>query len=144
MDRKGEHMGTVYAEVTLKNATDVNNIQRGYVTEQEVRQTTLRALVDTGAGTLVINEAVRQKLGLHITGLRRAELADGAKQVYQVTEPVDIHWKDRTTACPALVLPDASDVLLGAIPLEDMDLIVDPARQELKGAHGDEVLCLVK
>jgi hypothetical protein len=35
-------------------------------------------------------------------------------------------------------------VLLGAIPLEDMDLIVDPAGRELRGAHGDEVVCLVK
>ena len=137
-------MGTVYAEITLKNATDINSVQRGYIAEREVRETTLRALVDTGAGTLVINEAARQKLGLRVTGMRRAELADGAKQVCQVTEPVDVHWKDRRTTCRALVLPEAEDVLLGAIPLEDMDLIVDPAGQELKGAHGDEVLCLVK
>jgi clan AA aspartic protease len=137
-------MGTVYAEIILKNATDVNNIQRGYITEKEVRETTVRALVDTGAGTLVINEEVRQTLGLETKGMRRAELADGAKQVYKVTEPVEIHWKDRITACQALVLPGAADVLLGAIPLEDMDLIVDPAGQELRGAHGDEVLCLVK
>jgi hypothetical protein len=79
-----------------------------------------------------------------ITGLRSAELADGAKQSYQVTEPVHIRWKDRDTACRALVLPGAGDVLLGAIPLEDMDLIVNPSRQELTGAHGEEILCLVK
>jgi hypothetical protein len=42
------------------------------------------------------------------------------------------------------VVPDAEEVLLGAIPLEDMDLIVYPARQELIGAHGDEVVCMVK
>jgi hypothetical protein len=41
------------------------------------------------------------------------------------------------------VLPGAEEVLLGAIPLEDMDLIVNPARQELTGAHGDEVVCLI-
>jgi clan AA aspartic protease len=144
INMKGETMGTVYAEITLKNSGDGIKARDGIIAEQEVRTATLRALVDTGAGTLVINEAVRQKLGLQIEGLRRAELADGAKQVYQVTEPVKIQWKDRTTACPAVVLPEATDVLLGAIPLEDMDLIVDPARQELKGAHGDEVLCLLK
>ncbi|MDR2746552.1 MAG: hypothetical protein LBB77_03815 [Treponema sp.] len=43
----------------------------------------------------------------------------------------------------ALVDTGAEEVLLGAIPLEDMDLIVDPAGRELRGAHGDEVVCLV-
>jgi hypothetical protein len=83
-------------------------------------------------------------LGLEIGGLRRAELADDARQVYQVTEPVEVQWKDRESTCRALLLPGAEEVLLGATPLEDMDLIVDPAGQELKGAHGDEVVCMVK
>ncbi|MDR1956946.1 MAG: retroviral-like aspartic protease family protein [Treponema sp.] len=137
-------MGTVYTEITLKNAGDIVRAQYGHITEKEIRETTVRALVDTGAGTLVINEPVREKLGLAIKGLRGAELADGTKQVCRLTEPVEIHWKDRHTACLALVVPGAGDVLLGAIPLEDMDLIVDPRRRELIGAHGDEVLCLVK
>jgi clan AA aspartic protease len=137
-------MGTVYTEITLKNAGDVVGLQRGYITEQEVREITVQAMVDTGSGTLVINERIRTVLGLTIKGLRRTELANGAKQFYQVTEPIEIHWKDRDTTCQALVLPDAGDVLLGAIPLEDMDLLVDPARRTLTGAHGDEVLCMVK
>jgi clan AA aspartic protease len=136
-------MGTVYAEITLKNSLDVSKAQEGIIPEKTVRETTVRALVDTGAGTLVINEAMRQKLGLRVKGLRRAELADGAKQVYQMTEPVEVHWKDRESICRALVLPEAREALLGAIPLEEMDLIVDPTEQALKGAHGDEVLCRV-
>jgi clan AA aspartic protease len=137
-------MGTVYTEITLKNAADTSYAQRGYMEEKDVRECTVRALVDTGAGTLVINEAVRQQLGLTIKGLRGAYLADGLRQVCRVTEPVEIHWKNRDTACPALLLPGAEEVLLGAIPLEDMDLIFDPAARELKGAHGDEVVCLIK
>ena len=62
----------------------------------------------------------------------------------KVTEPVMIFCKDRFTACPALVMPNEQAVLLGAIPLEDMDLIVNPAKQILEGAHGDEVVCMVK
>jgi clan AA aspartic protease len=136
-------MGTVYTEILLKNATDMGNVQRGYMAEKDVRQCTVRALVDTGAGPLVINEAVRQQLGLAIKGLRGAYLADGVRQACRVTEPVEIHWKNRETACPALLLPGAEEVLLGAIPLEDMDLVVDPSARELKGAHGDEVVCLI-
>ncbi|MDR2071583.1 MAG: retroviral-like aspartic protease family protein [Treponema sp.] len=137
-------MGTVYAEIILKNAADVIDVQRGHMAEKDVRECTVRALADTGAGTLVINEEVRQQLGLEIKGLRGAYLADGVRQVCRVTEPVEIHWKNRDTACRALLLPGAEEVLLGAIPLEDMDLIVDPAARELKGAHGDEVVCLIK
>ncbi|MDR1932461.1 MAG: retroviral-like aspartic protease family protein [Spirochaetales bacterium] len=137
-------MGTVYAEITLKNAGDIAGVQRGYITEKEVRATTVQALVDTGCGTLVITDEVRKALGLEIVGLRGSTLANGARQVCQVTEPVQIHWKNRDTACRAIVLPGAEEVLLGAIPLEDMDLIINPARKELTGAHGDEVICLIK
>ncbi|MDR3301136.1 MAG: clan AA aspartic protease [Spirochaetaceae bacterium] len=136
-------MGLVYTDITLKNSGDVQNVGRGFVKEAEVREVAVNALVDTGSGTLVISEEIRQKLGLAITGLRRSELADGTKQVYQVTEPVDVHWKNRETSCRALVVPHARTVLLGAIPLEDMDLIVNPGAQELSGAHGDEPLCLI-
>jgi clan AA aspartic protease len=137
-------MGTVYAEVTLKNTGDVIKARDGFIPEQQIRATTVSALVDTGAGTLVINEETRQKLGLVIKGLRRGTLADGAKASYQVTEPVEIHWKNRDTTCQAIVAPGADNILLGVIPLEDMDLIVDPTKQELTGAHGDEILCLLK
>jgi clan AA aspartic protease len=136
-------MGIVYSEITLKNAWDVGNVKNGIIPEKDVRAVTVNALVDTGAGTLVINEETRQKLGLTVRGVRRATLADGASAPYQVTEPVEIHWKNRDTTCPALVIPGTENILLGAIPLEDMDLIVDPQRQQLAGAHGDEVVCLV-
>ncbi|MDR3335387.1 MAG: hypothetical protein LBT13_10975, partial [Treponema sp.] len=71
-------------------------------------------------------------------------LADGSKQVYRITAPVEVHWKDRDTDCRAIVLPNADEVLLKAIPLADMDLIVNPATGELTGAHGDEVVCMIK
>lgn len=137
-------MGTVYTEVMLKNAGDVNDVRRGYIAEEKVRGTTVRALADTGSGTLAITEAVREKLGLTIRALRRSTLADGSKRVYQVTEPVEVRWKDRYTVCPATLLPGADEVLLGAIPMEDLDLVVDPKHQQVVGAHGDEALYMLK
>ncbi|GHV27329.1 hypothetical protein AGMMS4952_08820 [Spirochaetia bacterium] len=141
-------MGHIFADITLKNAGDVTNVGRGYIKAPEVRETAVRALVDTGAGTLVINDWVQAKLGLTVVGLRRVSLGNNTKEICKVTEPVEIHWKDRQTTCPALVIADqrsvgGGDVLLGVIPLEDMDLVVDPTKQELRGAHGDEVISLV-
>ena len=137
-------MGLVYTEITLKNAVDAGNAHRGTISEKEIRAVTVQALVDTGSGTLGITEEVREKLGLDIQGLRSAELADGGRQVCRLTEPVDIHWKNRLCTCRALVIPGAREVLLGAIPLEDMDLTVHPAGNDLTGAHGDEIVCMLK
>jgi predicted aspartyl protease len=101
-------------------------------------------MVDTGAGTLVINEEIREKLGLTTKGLRSVTFGNETKQICKVTEPVEIHWKDRDSVCRAVVTSVAGEVLLGAIPLEDMDLMVYPAKQELVGKHGDEIVCLCK
>ena len=136
-------MGFVHTEITMKNAGDVTKTLDGIITETEVREITVKALVDTGAGTLVINEEVREALGLKIIGSRFAGLADGTRHKYSVTEPIDIHWKDRRTTCVAVVLPNAKQVLLGAVPLQDLDLMVNPVTHELIGVHGDEVLCLI-
>ena len=136
-------MGIVYTDIILKNSQDVGRAEDGLIKQSEIRQVAVRAMVDTGAGTLVINEEVCAQLGLKIKGLRRASFANDAKEVCKVTEPVEIQWENRYTAVPALVASTSGTVLLGAIPLEDMDLIVDPARQALAGAHGDDVVCLV-
>jgi hypothetical protein len=53
---------------------------------------------------------------------------------------VEIHWNNRSTDCQALVVPGAERNLLGAIPIEGMDLLVDPVHQRLEGAHGDLII----
>jgi clan AA aspartic protease len=136
-------MGLIYADITLKNALDVGNARSGIIKEQEIRETEVRALVDTGAWTLVINEAVREKLGLQITGVEPGNLADGRRSLYNMAGPLEIRWKNRRAVCEALVLPDADKVLLGAIPLEAMDLTINPKKQEVVGIHGDEVLMMI-
>ena len=130
-------MGTVYAEITLKNANDVGNHERGLVGEDNIRSETVTALVDTGAMSLVITEELRKKLGLLIKGERPVLIANGQRINCKITEPVDIHWKNRSSSQRAVIIPGAEKILLGAIPLEDMDLIVNPITQEVVGAHGD-------
>ena len=132
-------MGLVYEEITLKNVYDVEMCDHGLIKKSEVRQITVQALVDTGASTLVINEEIRKKLGLGIKGKRYATLANSKKDVCKITDGVEIIWKDRSTIVSPLVVSENGTVLLGAIPLEGMDLIVDPSKQTLIGAHGKEI-----
>ena len=130
-------MGTVHAEITLSNVFDEMKLREGLLKGQELRSMTVTAVVDTGAASLVISEEICQKLGLGIKMERNARVADGRRVVCKVTEPVEIHWKNRRTSCEAMVIPGAETVLLGAIALEGMDLMVNPVALELVGVHGD-------
>jgi len=136
-------MSLVQAEVTLTNAIDESKKREGLIGEHSVRQITVQALVDTGSWTIVINEATREKLGLDVLGTESGTLADGRKGMYNLAGPLEVRWKNRRTTCDALVLPDAEDILLGAIPLEAMDLTINP-RRELVGTHGAEILHSIK
>ena len=133
-------MGLVRTEITLKNVEDEIRAKDGYRKKEDIRQATLVALVDTGAWTLVINEAVREQLGIPITGIEPGTLADGSEQLYNLAGPLEVRWKNRRFVCEALILPNAKDILLGAIPLEGLDLTINPRTEEVVGVHGDEVL----
>ena len=136
-------MELVHTEITLKNAADEIRAKDGNLKKEEIRQVTVKALVDTGAWTLVINEAIREKLGLDFLGISHGTLANGVRGRYNRSGPLEIIWKNRSFHCEALVLPNAKEVLLGAIPLEGLDLIVNPLKEEVVGAHGDEVEYLI-
>jgi predicted aspartyl protease len=126
--------------ITLANAGDISAVRNGYISETKIRSVTLDAMPDTGAWTLVINEDTRQKLGLAIEETSVSTLADGKTDTYAVTEGVKIQWKNRSIVLPAVVVPEAKDILLGALPLEAMDLMVDPVHEQLVGVHGDQPL----
>jgi clan AA aspartic protease len=137
-------MSVFKEEITLANAVDISNARNGLIPDAKVRKMTIEAMPDTGAWTLVINEEIRQKLGLAILETSESTLADGKTDTYEVTEGVQIRWKNRSTVLPAVVVPDGKYILLGALPLEAMDLMVDPVHQQLVGVHGAEplhVLC---
>ena len=132
-------MGIIYEEITLKNAFDVANCRRGLIKEHEIRQKTIQAVVDTGAATLVINNELRQELGLEMCGTSPARQADNKPIIVNVAEPVEVHWKNRSMTCQPWVASESGSILLGAIPLENLDIIIDPNLQILVGAHGEEI-----
>jgi len=136
-------MGMIQTEIRLRNATDESKAREGLIREQEIRSITVTAVVDTGAASLVISEELREKLGLCIVEERSVKLADGRRTACKLTEAVEVHWKDRHWPCAAVVIPNAETVLLGAIPLEGMDLMINPKTQELVGVHGDTVEYMV-
>jgi clan AA aspartic protease len=111
-------MGYVHAEIELSNPKD-NSIDR----------LTAVALVDTGALTLCIPEHVRLQLVLEEVEKREITTADGRSSLVPYVGPVMVRFQNRTAFVGALVLGD--EVLLGAVPMEDMDLVVIPSTRTL-------------
>jgi len=124
-------MGLVYADIELINGGDLEMVRRGYMDQDEVKRMRINALVDTGSYMLAINESIQEQLQLPIVEKRKAQLANGHIVECDVVAPVEIRFKNRRSSCSAMVLPGDAEPLLGAIPLEDMDVLIHPLRQEL-------------
>lgn len=124
-------MGLVYAEITLINAEDLLLARRNIIGADEVKKMTVNGLVDTGAYMLCINENIQEQLQLPFLEKRKAHLANGGITECDVVGPVEVKFKNRRTMVNAMVIPSDNEVLIGAIPLEDMDVLIHPQRQEL-------------
>ena len=124
-------MGHVYADITLLNSFEVIAAKKGLIAEGDVKQLTVNAMVDSGAMTLTINDKIAEQLDLEVQEQMAVRLADGSKRTCDIVGPIDIRFANRRACCRAFVLPDADEVLLGVIPLEEMDVIIDPTTQQL-------------
>ncbi len=111
-------MGLTYAHLTLTNL----------FTQQVV---TFRALVDTGATFMCVTEEIAHQLGFDTTEVSTqfVRTADGRQLKVPKIAPIEIAFENRTYVTEALVLGD--EPLMGALPLEAMDLIVDPTQQRV-------------
>ena len=124
-------MGLIYAEIELINAEDIGLARKSYIDQDEIKRIRIDMLVDTGAYNLCINEEIQAQIQLPFIEKRSAYTADNRLIEMDVVGPVIVKFKNRTTSCLAMVLPGNSEPLLGAIPLEDMDVLIHPLRQEL-------------
>ncbi len=111
-------MGHVFAEIELSNP-------------RQPSLTTIKAnaLADTGALMLCIPQHIANQLQLETESLREVSVADGRSTNVPYVGPIKVTFGNRFCYAGALVLGD--EVLLGAIPMEDMDLIVNPAKREI-------------
>jgi len=124
-------MGLVHAEVELINRDDLVLARKFIIGEEEIKRMRITMLVDTGSYMLAINESIQEQLQFPVVEKRKAELANGHIVECDVVASVELKFKNRRTNCNAIVLPGNSEPLLGAIPLEDMDVLIHPLKQEL-------------
>lgn len=109
-------MGLVYAEIEIGNPRESN-----------LETITVKSLVDTGALMLCIPEHIQIQLNLEEAEKREITTADGKKHLVPYVGPVQLKFQNRSCFVGALVF--GNEVLLGAVPMEDMDLVVSPANR---------------
>jgi predicted aspartyl protease len=131
-------MGRVLTEATVENLVDLYEVSRGTRPADQVRHLTIKdALVDTGATTLALPTGLIQQLGLKKVYEKRATSSARACMV-NVYEAARLTIQDRFCTADVMEVPDDTPVLIGQIPLEMLDLVVDLRGRRLTGnpAHG--------
>jgi hypothetical protein len=124
-------MGLTYADIELINADDLALARKSIIGQDEIKRLYSAMLVDSGALNLCINESMQAQLQLPFIEKRVAVLANGSREEYDLVGPVVVKFKNRQTVCNAFVLQGDNEPLFGAIPMEDMDVLLHPSRQEL-------------
>ena len=137
-------MGLVYADIKLTNESDLLLVRRNIIDQDGVKQLDLRMLVATGAYMLSINENIQAILQLPFVQKRRAQNADRRVMEFDVAGPVRVEFKDRMSMCIAMILPGDSEPLLGAVPMEEMDVVVLPLEQKLAVNPGHPEYALMR
>jgi clan AA aspartic protease len=124
-------MGQVHAEIELISGEDLLHARRGNLDIDEIKKIRITVLVDTGAMSLAINENIQEYLQLPVLDNRRFQMANGQAVQCLIVGPVEMRFLNRKATCEAVVLPGDAEPLLGVIPMESMDVLIDPRRQEL-------------
>jgi clan AA aspartic protease len=125
-------MGKVMEKIKLTNSYDEDKVQSGYWQPEQVRSLEIDALVDTGATMLMLPADVVDRLGLKERGHRKVRYANGEEDTIPWVGGVRVTILGRDMIADALVEPAGTTALIGQIPLEELDLIVDPKSRALR------------
>lgn len=135
-----ETMGRVTAEATIESLNDLWDVKKGLLTADQVRRVVVPdALVDTGATMLSMPTSLIQQLGLESRYTKRVRSSIGVGEA-AVYAAVRLTIQGRNCTMDVMEVPDGTPVLIGQLPLEQLDFVVDLQSGSLIGnpAHGGE------
>ena len=140
IEKPGHDVGRTLTPAVVENIEDLLMVRAGHLKPDKVRRIEIRkALVDTGATFLSLPKRMIQKLGLEFQYTRRGITPSGSRRV-RVYSPVRLSVQDRFCMIDVAEVSEKAPVLIGQIPLEIMDFVVDPRRGKIipNPAHGGE------
>lgn len=124
-------MGRFSMKLELANYVDVIVSERGDIPESEIRRFDCEGVVDTGAAHLVIPGPAMDALGVEEAWQAKVRYADGHTQSRPVVKNVWLRLCGRESVFSAVVEPNRDTALIGAIVMEELDLVVDCVTQTL-------------
>ena len=119
-------------KIRLTNDFELTQAEAGTLDPSKVRSVEIEALVDTGATMMMLPADVVERLGVPIKGRRKVRYADARVEEVPWVGQIKIELRGRDALISALVGPAGSTALIGQIPLEEMDFVVDPKSRELR------------
>lgn len=135
-----ETMGRVLTEAKIENTEDLWAAKRGIISDSQVRRLALTdALVDTDATLLSLPTRMIRQLGLEKSGSKRVTSSTGGGEA-DLYSAVRLTIQGRSCTMDVMEVPDEVPALIGQIPLEHLDFVVDLRNRTLIGnpAHGGE------
>jgi clan AA aspartic protease len=123
--------GRIHIDVEVTNNDDLALVSHGLLQPDQVRRDRIRGIVDSGAATLVLPEAVVKQLGLRLANKVKVRYAAGRRVQRRETAGVQIEILGRQATFNAVVEPKRDTALIGAIVLVALDLLVDCKKQRL-------------
>jgi len=132
--------GKVLVTAKLDNLEDLYRVQQGQLTADQVRSVeVIDALIDTGASTLLASKRIIAQLGLLPLRTRTSRTIAGPSTL-PIYRAARLTVQGRDCICDVAEIPDEFGVVIGQVPLELMDWVVDPKGQKLIGnpEHGGQ------
>ena len=124
-------MGLTYADLKLTNGGEFAAANLGLLEKEKIHSMNVRALADSGAAMMAVPDHIAVQLNLPYLEHREFNLADGTSTKLPVVGPVLVEFENRKTVCFAASTKD-KEVLLGAIPIEDLDVVLNPRKQTIE------------
>ena len=118
-------MGEIVVDAELENPIDRGVFERGYGKESDIRRTSVRAVVETGAVMLMLPQNVVERLGAAVSGTVIVTYADERREERPTAGPFTLRLCSRSMPVDCVVGPPLSEPLIGQIVLERLDLIAD-------------------
>lgn len=135
-----DEMGRTVTEATIENLQDLWDAERGLMPSEHIRGVTVNdALVDTAATLLSLPARLIQQLGIKKHSTRRVTSSAGVVDA-AMYDAVRLTIQGRDCTMDVIEVPDSVPVLIGQLPLEHLDFVVDPVSRRLidNPAHGGQ------
>jgi predicted aspartyl protease len=137
-------MGRVVVTFDLMNQFDLVLAEAGHLTPDKVRRVAIQGVVDTGASQLVLPKGVVDLLGLPFGGTATVHYGDRSTQKRDMANYAFVQLLGRGNVFSAIVEPNRTDALIGAIVLEALDLLVDCRLHQLVPRDPTTIVCEIE